>query len=566
MHEAAPPVAPLPGAAACADDTPASPPLTIPDDADPTQDELRRAIAEEQFVLHYQPKVSCSTGKITGMEALVRWEHPLRGLVPPDRFIAQMEESGLIIALGAWVLRSACRQTRGWQAAGLGGLPVAVNLSGRQLQSDNIFETVAAALGESGLEPKFLELELTESFLVHDPEQAVATLTRLKQLGVKISVDDFGTGYSSLSYIKRFPLDALKVDRAFVRDITADPSDASITRAIINLAHNLKLTVVAEGVETEAQLGLLIANDCDMIQGYYFSRPVAAPAFEAMLREGKSLASDFISSQRAERTLLLVDDEEYILSALKRILRRSNYRVLTADSALQGLRLLAENRVDVVVSDQRMPGMTGVEFLRRVKEIHPDSVRMMLSGYTDLKSVTDAINEGAIYKFLTKPWDDEHLLANIEEAFRRKEIVSENRRLMRDLAQTNARLGQVNDELRGLLDDGALQVKRDEATLRVVQEMLQHVPVPLIGIDSEGMIAASNLAAESACGAAAPMIGRFIGECLPADLVGWFHGDRAQACDCVIAGTAYQVSSRAMGRRSASGGVLLMLDQTGVPA
>jgi EAL domain-containing protein (putative c-di-GMP-specific phosphodiesterase class I)/DNA-binding response OmpR family regulator len=368
------------------------------------------------------------------------------------------------------VLRTACRQARAWQAEGFTDLAVAVNLSGRQLQDPDLYDTVAAALADSGLEPRLLELELTESFLVLDPEEAVRTLGRLKQLGVKISVDDFGTGYSSLAYLKRFPLDTLKVDRAFVRDIMADPNDASITRAIINLAHNLKLTVVAEGVETEAQLGLLIANNCDLVQGYYFSRPVPEEAFIAMLREGKSLASQLIASQGARRTLLLVDDEEFILSSLKRILRRSNCRVLTADSALKGLQLLAENRVDVVISDQRMPGMAGVEFLRRVKDIHPDSVRMMLSGYTDLKSVTDAINEGAIYKFLTKPWDDDHLLANIEEAFRRKEMISENQRLGQELALTNARLGQVNDELRGLLDDNGRQARRDETVLGVMQE------------------------------------------------------------------------------------------------
>jgi EAL domain-containing protein (putative c-di-GMP-specific phosphodiesterase class I)/DNA-binding response OmpR family regulator len=532
----------------------------------PAADDLRRALDEAQFILHYQPKVSCSTGKIKGAEALVRWQHPRHGMVPPDRFIPAMESLGLIIELGTWVLRTACRQARAWQAEGFTDLAVAVNLSGRQLQDPDLYDTVAAALADSGLEPRLLELELTESFLVLDPEEAVRTLGRLKQLGVKISVDDFGTGYSSLAYLKRFPLDTLKVDRAFVRDIMADPNDASITRAIINLAHNLKLTVVAEGVETEAQLGLLIANNCDLVQGYYFSRPVPEEAFIAMLREGKSLASQLIASQGARRTLLLVDDEEFILSSLKRILRRSNCRVLTADSALKGLQLLAENRVDVVISDQRMPGMAGVEFLRRVKDIHPDSVRMMLSGYTDLKSVTDAINEGAIYKFLTKPWDDDHLLANIEEAFRRKEMISENQRLGQELALTNARLGQVNDELRGLLDDNGRQARRDETVLGVMQEALQHVPLPLIGVDTEGMIAVSNQAADALCGEGAPLLGRFIDECLPAGFVAWFREAGTSACECEVGGLACRVSRRAMGGLSASRGVLLVFDRVGEAA
>lgn len=535
-----------------------SPPPRRADDCLQESD-LRQAIVDEQFILHYQPKVSCSTGKIKGAEALVRWLHPQQGLIPPDRFIPRMEELGLIIDLGAWVLRAACRQTQIWHAAGLGTPTIAVNLSGRQLQADDLYSTVADALRESGLPPKFLELELTESFLVNDPEHAVLALTRLKQLGLKISVDDFGTGYSSLSYLKRFPLDVLKVDRAFVRNITTDPSDASITRAIINLAHNLKLTVVAEGVETEAQLGLLIANNCDMVQGYYFSKPVPADLFETMLREGKSLVSNFISGQRASRTLLLVDDEEYILSALKRILRRSNYHVLTAENAREGLRLLAENHVDVVISDQRMPGMTGVEFLRLVKDLHPDSVRMMLSGYTDLQSVTDAINEGAIYKFLTKPWDDEHLLANIEEAFRRREIVSENQRLGQKLADTNARLGQVNDELRGLLDDNAQQVKRDEAVLGMMHEVLHHVPMPLIGVDGEGLIVAANLAADTLCGGKLPLIGRSIDECLPGALLDWFRGGCDQGIEWMIGRTSYEVNGHPMGRKSKSSGTLLVL-------
>ena len=252
--------------------------------------DLRLALTREEFVLHYQPKVDCRTGRINGVEALVRWRHPERGIVGPSEFIPVLEESGLIVALGAWTLDAACAQARAWQKAGCAEIPVAVNLSGRQLQSEGIVESVRQALIDSELKPGLLELELTESYLMGDPESAVATLGRLKKLGVRIAVDDFGTGYSSLAYLKRFPLDTLKVDRAFVKDISADPNDASITRAIITLAHSLKLAVVAEGVETAAQLGFLTANGCDGIQGYLFSRPVRPrPLRRCCARENPSL-------------------------------------------------------------------------------------------------------------------------------------------------------------------------------------------------------------------------------------------------------------------------------------
>ena len=265
-------------------------------------------------------------------------------------------------------------------------------------------------------------------------------------MGVNLSVDDFGTGYSSLAYLKRFPIDILKVDRAFVRDIVADTNDVSITRAIIILAHNLKLKVVAEGVETEGQLGLLIANHCNEVQGYYFSRPLPAEEATALLHSGRMLAG-----MRRNRTLLLVDDEANILSALKRLLRGDGYDILTALSATQGMEMLATHPVDVIISDQRMPGMSGVEFLRRVKTLHPETVRLVLSGYTDLQAVTDAINEGAIYKFLTKPWDDGILRANIEEAFRSKEMADENRRMHAELALANEQMAAVNAQLQKLL-------------------------------------------------------------------------------------------------------------------
>jgi diguanylate cyclase (GGDEF)-like protein len=251
--------------------------------------DLRLALERDEFILHYQPQVDLRSGRIVGMEALIRWQHPALGMVPPGRFIGLAEETGLIVPIGAWVLRTACAQIKAWQSAGLGFLRVSVNLSARQFYQRDLLESVGAVLAQSGLDPQYLEIELTESMVMTDVDSAVAILRGLKALGVQMSIDDFGTGYSSLSYLKRFPIDVLKIDQSFVRDITIDPDDAAIVTSIISLAHNLRLNVIAEGVETEAQLEYLRRHGCDEIQGYYFSRPVDAEAFAALVVEGRSL-------------------------------------------------------------------------------------------------------------------------------------------------------------------------------------------------------------------------------------------------------------------------------------
>ena len=247
---------------------------------------LRGALERGEFVLHYQPKVCLDSGEISGFEALLRWQHPERGLVPPLEFISILEDTGLIVPVGEWVVRSVCQQLRQWQRDGVPLRPVAVNLSARQFHQAGLDVVIARIVSQSGIDPGLLEFELTESMLMNDPEAAVRTLQRMKTWGVRLSVDDFGTGYSSLAYLKRFPLDALKIDRAFIRDITTDPDDAAITLAIIGLAHSMKLTVVAEGVETEAQLAYLRARGCDEMQGYYFARPMPPAECARALAEG----------------------------------------------------------------------------------------------------------------------------------------------------------------------------------------------------------------------------------------------------------------------------------------
>ena len=247
---------------------------------------LRRAIKRHEFLLHFQPKVHLETGEITGAEALIRWLHPGRGLVPPMQFVPIAEECGLIVPIGQWVLREACTQLRTWLDAGLRPVSMAVNISAIEFRAKDFLEGVRTTLQETRLEPRFLEFELTESVLMHDADSTVSTLRALKALGVQLAADDFGTGYSSLSYLRRFPIDALKLDQSFVHEITADPHGAPIASAVINLGKSLNQRVIAEGVETREQRDFLQAHGCGEGQGYYFSHPVVAEQFAKLLRTG----------------------------------------------------------------------------------------------------------------------------------------------------------------------------------------------------------------------------------------------------------------------------------------
>jgi diguanylate cyclase (GGDEF)-like protein len=253
------------------------------------QTTLRHALEREELLVYYQPQVDLKTGQIIGAEALVRWQNPDRGLVSPDKFIPIAEETGLIIPIGEWVLQTACKQTKIWQDAGFNSLRIAVNLSSRQFSQIDLRKQLVQILMETGLDPKYIELELTESMLVKNTEVAIRRLNALKSLGVKIAIDDFGTGYSSLSYLQQFPFDILKIDRCFIRNITDDSNNAAITKSIIEMAKTLNLKLIAEGVETEAELSFVCKHQCDEMQGYLFSRPVPFQEFEQLLKIGKRL-------------------------------------------------------------------------------------------------------------------------------------------------------------------------------------------------------------------------------------------------------------------------------------
>ena len=302
-----------------------------------------------------------------------------------------------------------------WLQGKIDLVPVAVNLSAAQLRNGKFVQNVTDALSRHRLPAHHIEFELTESMVMNDVELAAANLQALKALGIQLSLDDFGTGHSSLAHLQRFPFDAVKIDRAFIRDVNSNAGNAAIATAVIAMAHSLHLRVVAEGVETEGQLQFLRRRRCDELQGFYFSEAVPAAQFEAMLIE-KTLLT--LGQQVDEDTLLIVDDEPSNLSTLRRLLRREGYRVLTASSGQEGLNLLALNKVQVIISDQRMPNMSGTQFMRIVRELYPETIRIILSGFTDLTAVTDSVNQGELFKFMTKPWDDGELVRNIRDAFR----------------------------------------------------------------------------------------------------------------------------------------------------
>jgi len=520
---------------------------------------LRRALRDEQLELHYQPQVDLKHGHIVGVEALLRWEHPTLGSIAPDRFVPIAEETGLIVAIGDWVLRRAVDQAAAWQRAGLPPVRMAVNLSARQLMQPDLARRIEGLLAASGLDPRLFGVEVTESMLISNFDQAVQHLRTLRALGVEVSLDDFGTGYSSLSYLRRLPLDVVKIDRSLVPDVTAPAEDVSITRAIITMAHRLQMKVLAEGVESEGQAALLAANRCDQMQGYWFSAALAAHAVESMLRDGRQIDPTLLGRRSRQRTLLLVDDEENIVAALRRLLRAEGWKVLSATSAEQALHEMARHEVDVVLSDQRMPGMTGVELLRRAKELYPETIRLVLSGYTELQSITDAINEGAIYKFLAKPWDDEQLRAHLREAFALKEMADENRGLACEVQAANRELADLNQRLQALLSAQREKSEREIGSREAAQELLDAVPVPVFGIDDEGLLAFVNAPAQALCGLDGDLLGRPATEHLPKPLQPVLEGTPMLV---KLAARRWWAMSRLLSGK-ARGRLLVLLPQTG---
>lgn len=377
--------------------------------------DLKRAIEINELSLYFQPKVNLASGQPVGAEALARWTHPELGAISPAEFIPVSEESGTIVELGNWVLTEACRTLKEWHAS-QPGLRMGVNVCAYQLYSEEFAKLVEALIERFSLPADCLELEITEGVVMENPELMAERLNQLKDVGVRLAIDDFGTGYSSLAQLMRFPFDILKVDREFVKNITTSPDSAGLAKLIVSLGSHMNLQVVAEGAETEAQACYLRQLGCEVLQGFYYSHPL--PAHEALnTLSSVTLSLPDCSSGVEEKTILLLDDEVNILRSLRRVLRRDGYKIVDTTEPDEAFNLLAIHQPQVVLVDQRMPSMDGVEFLQKVKELYPEMIRIVLSGYTDLNTVTSAVNRGHIYKFMTKPWNDEELCSTVAEAF-----------------------------------------------------------------------------------------------------------------------------------------------------
>ncbi|MFC4728969.1 EAL domain-containing protein [Coralloluteibacterium thermophilus] len=378
---------------------------------------ISHALANGEMLLQYQPQVRAQDARVIAFEALLRWQSPHHGLLTASRFMHIADRLGLLVSLGDWAVDTACAQLSGWIRRGFDDIGMSVNIAGRQLLRPRFAEEVEAALQRHNVPPARLELEIAENSLTSNFARAKRTLGALKEVGVGLTLDDFGVDHSALGHLAQVPVDKLKIDRSFVAGISTDAGEAVIARAIIAMGHELGLKVMAEGVETEAQLGYLRRNHCDELQGQLLAPPLPADEAEALLHR-RVLRPEAFAATRPDRTLLLLDDEENVLRSLVRLFRTEGYRVLTASNVRDAFQLLATHEVQVILSDQRMSDMSGTEFLGKVKELYPDTVRLILSGYTDLATVTDAINRGAIYRFLTKPWNDDELRGHIGEAFR----------------------------------------------------------------------------------------------------------------------------------------------------
>lgn len=385
-----------------------------------TDDISRRfvdAIANSEFRLFHQPVVNAHDGSIAGFSTVLRWQNEQQGLLRPSRFLQLVERVGLSARVGYWVVETAARQLAQWREQGLDYLTMSVHLASPMLTRPDCLDQVGEVLHRFDLPGRALEFEIAESVLGLDARQVYDTLAGLRGLGATLTVQDFGMGGLSFAALAQYPLDRLKIDRSFIRDVESDPRSAAIVRGIIAMGHRLGMRVTAKGVESEAELGFLRRNHCDFFQGYLFAPPLPAEDLGELIRKRFLLPHAFAATQ-PERALLLLDDEENVLRSLVRLFRRDGYKILTANSVAEAFDLLASNHVQVILSDQRMPDMSGTEFLTRVRDLYPDTVRMVLSGYTDLATITEAINLGAIYRFLTKPWNDDELREHIRDAFR----------------------------------------------------------------------------------------------------------------------------------------------------
>ena len=453
-----------------------------------------------QLLLYFQPKANALTDGLCGAEALLRAIGPDGALVLPDDFIPAIERNGRMPEIGALVLRQSCYLAAQLNRTLRNEIRISVNVSLSQLAPDKRFaECVRQALAGSGLDARLLELEVTESLMANDFASLRASLDELRSLGARVLIDDFGTGYSSLLMLQNAPIDALKIDKSFMLKCAQDPTSRQIVQAISNMAQGFELDLVAEGVETPEQLE--IARNCRIgeIQGWIYAKAMPFAEFAQFAASSPQLPARRI--EQKGMLLLIVDDEPAIASSLRRCLHKEGYEIVCKSSGQEALEFLASRSPDAIISDQRMPGMSGSEFLAKARIASPNSTRIILSGYSDLDSVVSSINDGRAWKYLSKPWDDGALRLTVREAIKISRAKKDNEELRAALAQANGELNEANLRLAALLDEKNRLGENLSAGLSRMQKCFDLAPAALAGLDDDGMIAMLNSRACALLGA-----------------------------------------------------------------
>jgi EAL domain-containing protein (putative c-di-GMP-specific phosphodiesterase class I)/FixJ family two-component response regulator len=453
---------------------------------------LEAALRSDQLALDFMPLVDLGTGCVAGFGVLGCWQHETLGRLSDNRFLDVAREQGLLTDYFRWLLNTACNHLTKWRQQGDPALKIILRLNEHMINEPMLLDLLSDALEQSGLNTDALGLDIPDTVVANANSQMLSAINGLRSVGVQLGITLTSASLSYLGKLKRIALHSLGMSPSFTRELTQDPDDPAALIALASMAHGFGATLVATGVQTEAQCKMLSQHFCDLIQGSLLSEPIPAEDVSAFLNQDKRLAPELLRSGREPPAVLLVDDEERIISSLRRLLRRQPYRLLTARSGVEGLDTLARENVDVVVSDQRMPGMTGIEFLQQVAENYPDTIRLVLSGYTDLESVIRAVNTGSIYKFLTKPWEDAQLMDAITDAVSHKTMADENRRLSQELMSANLRLEKANQQLKQLLQQQQQSLHNREVGLRVAYEGLEHVPIPMLGLDDEKIVVFIN--------------------------------------------------------------------------
>ncbi len=458
---------------------------------------VSHALSRDEWAFSYQPQRCLVQGTVIGAALQVRWMSPVHGGHSPAQFMPLLAEAGLTDAYSELVLRRVCDQVLRWQDSQMLPMRICIELESAQCTSAHFANVVSDALEAADVPAAWLAVGVQASTLQDRPSVLAETLVALNGLGVEIVVCGFGSELSLLERLCVHPIDRVQLGSTVGRSLEEGSVSARVCGALIEMAHGLGWQVVADGVLTQAQLEILVSQGCDQAQGDFLGLAESGEAFGSTLSEGLVIARQLERSRPGQRTLLLVDDEEHIVSSLKRLFRRDGYRILTATSGAEALEVLAANHVMVILSDQRMPGMTGVEFLRQAKVMCPESVRITLSGYTDLQSIIDAVNEGAVYKFLTKPWEDARLREHVAQAFEQCELASENVRLGSEVRAINRDLASANQRLERMVVSAHERRRAMQSAAGASRDMLDLIPVSIFGVGSEGILAYANRCAIS---------------------------------------------------------------------